>query len=353
MIFKAGRHLLALLNDVLDIARIEGGHLSMSVEPIPVGPLISDVLDLVRPLADAAGVHLTPAPRLPDDLCVASDQQRLRQVLINLLSNAIKYNHPTGTATVTVEHRPNRWLRIRVIDTGRGIAPESLGKLFTPFERLDAAQAGFEGTGLGLALSRHLIESMGGTLDVSSLPGKGSTFWFDFPAVDPATVEEATVDDAELLALRGYPRPKRVLYVEDMVENVRLVEQILTHRRAITLIPAMLAGVALDLAREHHPDLVLLDLHLPDMPGEQLLHLLRAEPGTRDVPVVVLSADATQHHIDQLHAAGAAAYLTKPIGVRELLRTLDGLLDQPADQEPTGKAQQRDHRQDSPTPEGA
>jgi signal transduction histidine kinase/AmiR/NasT family two-component response regulator len=345
LILKAGRHLLALLNDVLDISRIEGGNLSMSMEPVPLGALIADVLDLVRPLADGAGVRLAPAPQLPDQLCVAADRQRLRQVLINLLSNAVKYNHPTGTATVTVEHRPDRWLRIRVIDTGRGIAPESLGKLFTPFERLDAAQAGFEGTGLGLALSRHLTHSMGGVLDVSSLPGEGSTFWVDLPTADPATVEQAAADDAELLALRGYPTPKRVLYVEDMVENVRLVEQILTRRPSITLIPAMLAGIALDLAREHQPDLVLLDLHLPDMTGEQLLALLRAEPATRDIPVVVLSADATQHHIEALHAAGVAAYLTKPIAVRHLLNTLDTLLDRPTDHR-GAEAQQHSHRHD-------
>ncbi|WP_327002771.1 ATP-binding protein [Dactylosporangium sp. NBC_01737] len=334
LIFKAGRHLLALLNDVLDIARIEGGNLSMSVEPVPVDALINDALDLVRPLAEAGGVRVAPTRRLPEDLCVAADRQRLRQVLLNLLSNAIKYNHPGGSVAVIVEHRRGQWLRIRVMDTGRGIAPESLSKLFTPFERLDAAQAGFEGTGLGLALSRHLVDGMGGTLDVSSLPGEGSTFWVDLPTASPATSGSGNEQDTALLALRGYPGPRRVLYVEDMVENVRLVEQILTRRPGITLIPAMLAGVALDLAREHRPDLVLLDLHLPDMPGEHVLTQLRAEPATRDIPVVVLSADATQHHIDQLHATGATAYLTKPIAVRDLLATLDRLLDQPADHPP-------------------
>jgi CheY-like chemotaxis protein len=302
--------------------------MSMSVEPVPLGAVLADVLDLARPLADAAGVHLAATPRLPEDLCVAADRQRLRQVLINLLSNAIKYNHPAGTVTATVEHLSERRLRIRVIDTGRGIAPDLLGRLFTPFERLDAAQAGFEGTGLGLALSRQLVDSMGGSLDVSSLPGRGSTFWVDLLTADPATAQVETTD-AELLALRGYPVPRRVLYVEDMVENVRLVEEILTHRPSVTLIPAMLAGVALELAREHRPDLVLLDLHLPDMPGEQLLTLLRAEDVTRDIPVVVLSADATRHHIDALLAAGVDAYLTKPIAVRDLLTTLDQILDQP------------------------
>ncbi|HEU5111088.1 MAG TPA: ATP-binding protein [Micromonosporaceae bacterium] len=344
LILKAGRHLLALLDDVLDISRIEGGNLTMSVEPVPLGTVISDVLDLVRPLATAVGVHLAPAPRFPDRLHVVADHQRLRQVMINLLSNAIKYNHPGGTAAVTVEHRPAGWVRIRVIDTGRGIAPESLGKLFTPFERLDAAQAGFEGTGLGLTLSRHLVTSMGGVLDVSSLPGEGSTFWVDLRTSDPASADPADGDDAELLALRGYASPKRVLHVEDMVENVRLVEEILTRRPSITLIPAMLGSVALDLAREHHPDIVLLDLHLPDMPGEQLLVLLRDEPATCNVPVVVLSADATSHHIDRLHSAGVAAYLTKPIAVRELLRTLDGLLDHLDIASHTDRADQPDRR---------
>jgi CheY-like chemotaxis protein len=173
---------------------------------------------------------------------------------------------------------------------------------------------------------------MGGSLDVSSVPGKGSTFWIDLPTADAVTTGHAGEDTA-ILARHDYPVPKRILYVEDTVENIRLVEQILTHRPSTALIPAMLAEVALDLAREHRPDLILLDLHLPDMPGEQLLALLRAEPATHDVPVVVLSADATQHHIDQLHAAGVAAYLTKPVAVRELLSTLDSLFDPPTGHE--------------------
>jgi signal transduction histidine kinase/ActR/RegA family two-component response regulator len=326
MILKAGRHLLALLDDVLDIARIEGGHLSMSVEAVPVAALIADSLDLARPLADAGGVHLSPLPAVQADLCVAADRQRLRQVLLNLLSNAIKYNHPAGTVSVTVEQLPEWRVRISVTDTGRGIAAEALGKLFTPFERLDAAQAGFAGTGLGLALSRHLAQSMHGTLDLSSKPGQGSTFWIDLPTAEPTTARRPATEADNLVARRTYATGKRILYVEDMVENVRLVEQILTHRPAVTLIPAMLAGIALDLAREDDLDLILLDLHLPDIPGEEVLRRLRADPTTRDIPVVVLSADATRRHIDQLLSLGAAAYLTKPITVRDLLHTVDELL---------------------------
>jgi signal transduction histidine kinase/ActR/RegA family two-component response regulator len=326
MILKAGRHLLELLNDVLDISRIEGGHLSMSVEAVPVAQLLTDALDLARPLASARGVLLAPAPYLPADMYVSADHQRLRQVLLNLLSNAVKYNHPAGNVTVTVEHRAHNRLRINVTDTGRGISHESLGSLFTPFERLDAAQAGFEGTGLGLTLSRDLVEAMHGTLDVSSLLGRGSTFSVELPATRPAIVPENVPERHTLNQARSYSA-KRILYVEDMVENLRLVEQILTRRPTITLIPAMLAGVALDLARQHDPDLVLLDLHLPDMSGEEVMRRLRADETTRHIPVVVLSADATRHQRDQLLAAGAAAYLTKPIAVRELLATIDELFD--------------------------
>jgi signal transduction histidine kinase/CheY-like chemotaxis protein len=326
IIVKAGRHLLALLDDVLDISRIEGGNLSMSVEAIPVAPLLTDAVDLIRPLAQAKGVRLLPAPSLPDELCVAADRQRLRQVLLNLLSNAVKYNHPTGTVTITVGHRPNRRLRIAVTDTGRGISTESLSKLFTPFERLDAAQAGIDGTGLGLALSHQLIEAMNGTLEVTSLLGRGSTFIIELPEAHLVAVDAPATDRDVLLTARPYHRTGRVLYVEDLVDNVRLVERILRHRPGVTLIPAMLAGVALDLAREDPPDLVLLDLHLPDMPGEEVMRRLHADPATRHVPVVILSADATQRHIDRLLADGAADYLTKPIAVRELLTLVDHFL---------------------------
>ncbi|MFF5297206.1 ATP-binding protein [Paractinoplanes globisporus] len=349
LILKAGRHLLTLLNDVLDISRIESGNLPVSLEPVPVGSLFADVLDLIRPLAETAAVQLSPAPAVPADLCVAADRQRLRQVLINLMSNAVKYNHPGGTATIGVHHRPERWLRIEVTDTGRGIAAESIGKLFTPFERLDAAQAGFEGTGLGLALSRHLAEAMGGHLDVSSHPGSGSTFWIDLPTTTPGADRHHT-EDTDNLARHDYPTTKTVVYVEDLADNIRLVQEILTRRPSVTLVPAMLAGVALDLARERHPDLILLDLHLPDMPGEQLLALLRQEPATHDIPVVVLSADATQHHIEQLQAAGVSGYLTKPVAVGELLDTLDQHLGPHADDPQRPKPAALPTAQASPTP---
>jgi signal transduction histidine kinase/ActR/RegA family two-component response regulator len=325
IMLKAGRHLLMLLDEVLDISRMETRNLSMSMEAVSIQGLIADALELVRPLSIARGVDLDPAPPAAGKH-VHADHQRARQVLLNLLSNAIKYNHPGGKVSVTTSEEPGGRLRVSVADTGRGITEEDMGRLFAPFERLDAAQAGIEGTGLGLALSRQLVEAMGGTTGVTSTLGVGSVFWVELAITEPAAVSQKAIARDAVTTCRDYASAKTVLYVEDMLENIRLVEEILKQRPSATLIPAMLAGVALDLARQHHPDLVLLDLHLPDMPGEEVLSRLRADPATSGIPVVVLSADATQDHISRLTAAGADAYLTKPISVRALLQAVDQAL---------------------------
>jgi len=326
MMLKAARQLLQLLDEVLDISRGDDAELSLSIEAVPVRDVIADALEVIRPLALSRGVHLDPAPHLPAGQYAAADLQRLRQVLINLLSNAIKYNYPGGKVTVTVGQQPGNRVRISVADTGRGIAKDQLGKLFAPFERLDAAQAGVEGAGLGLTLSHHLVGAMGGSTGVTSTVGEGSTFWIDLPAAEPIAVTQPAVWHDPIVASRTYPAARTVLYVEDMVENLRLVEQVLRQRPSTTVIPAMLAGVALDLARQHRPDLILLDLRLPDMPGEGVMRQLRTDPATRGIPIVILSAYASRKHIDQLLATGATAYLTKPIRVRDLLQTLDAIL---------------------------
>ena len=219
-------------------------------------------------------------------------------------------------------------MRIAVADTGRGITEQDIARLFAPFERLDAAQAGIEGTGLGLALSRQLVEAMDGSTGVTSTPGVGSVFWIELAITEPAAVSQKAIARDTVAASRPYTSAKTVLYVEDMVENVRLVEQILKHRPSVTLIPAMLAGVALDLARQHHPDLVPLDLHLPDMPGEEVLRRLRADPATEASPWS--SSAPTPPSITSLSSwpPGADAYLTKPISVRALLQTIDQTLGQ-------------------------
>jgi CheY-like chemotaxis protein len=220
-------------------------------------------------------------------------------------------------------------LRIRIRDTGRGIADYDIGQLFTPFQRLDAAQAGIEGAGLGLTLSRQLIEAMGGTIGATSAHGEGSLFWVELPIAQPVAAADAATGADPVVESRAYTAPKTILYVEDMLETLLLVEHILKQRPSVSLIPAMLGGAALDLAAEYRPHLILLDLNLPDMPGEELLRRIKADPATSATPVVIISGESDGERIDNLMAVGASAYLTKPISVRDFLHTLDTLLTQP------------------------
>ncbi len=325
---QAGQRLIQLLDEVGDAARIEARTLSLSLGAVRLDAVVADVLNVIRPLAMSCGVRLAPAPAADGTAFVRADEQRLRQILLNLLDNAVKYNHPAGMVEVTVARQPGDRFRICVTDTGRGVAAESLGPMFQPFERLDAATAGVAGTGLGLALSRDLTEAMGGTAGVSSTPGEGSTFWIELPATEPMAVAQLAIQRDEIVRSRAYSAPRTVLYVEDMVENLRLVEQILSQRPSVTVLAAMLGGVALDLASQNRPDLILLDLNLPDMTGEAVLAELRASPTTCDIPVVILTADATQRRADQARAEGIHAFLNKPIDVQGLLQALDNILDE-------------------------
>jgi signal transduction histidine kinase/DNA-binding response OmpR family regulator len=326
LILTAGRHLLALLDDVLDIARVESGEMSLSVEPVAIDTVLSDAVELARPLAKARGITLSSLPRDSRRGYLSGDYQRLRQVLLNLLSNGIKYNHRGGSVTIAVEDRPEDLVRVAISDTGPGLSEEDLRRLFVPFERLSAPMKGVEGTGLGLVLSRNLTETMGGRIGVSSSPGAGSTFWIELPGIEPQSVEDVRPELGALVQPRRYRRPRRIVYVEDMLANVKLVEHILHRRPDVTVVPAMLGIVALDLIRTARPDLVLLDLHLPDVPGDEVLRRLQSDKSTRSIPVVILSADATQRRRDELMAAGATDYLTKPIGVKYLLDAIDQLL---------------------------
>ncbi len=327
-VFKASQHLLSLINEVLDLSRIESGQLSISPEPVPLARVLEEALELMHPVAHSHGVHIDSQARLAGSAYVFADEQRLKQVLINLLSNAIKYNRRDGEVHIAVEPVAADQVRIAVEDTGAGIDEESQAKLFVPFERLNAAASGVDGTGLGLALSRTLIEAMGGSIGITSTPGVGSTFWIELSRGEPAAVETASGDEHPLLAERRYAREKRVLYIEDTIANVRLIEEILQSRPSIRLIPAMMGQLGLELAREHDPELILLDLHLPDLKGEEVLAQLRADERTRDIAVVILSADATRRQLAPLLAAGAQDYLTKPIRVRHLLEVVDEFLEE-------------------------
>jgi signal transduction histidine kinase len=326
MILKAGNHLLELVNDVLDISTIEAGQMSMSPEPVALEALIEGALELMRPLASSRGVTLRLAAWEAEDRYAIADRQRLKQVLINLISNAIKYNRVNGDVGITVQSTDGDQVRIVVEDTGAGIDKAGIAKLFVPFERLGAAATGVDGTGLGLALSKDLVKAMGGSIGIASTEGVGTRVWVDLRAGEMVAVEEVEEEEETLLAVQQYAGDRSLLYVEDTVANVRLIEAILTRRPSVRLLPAMLGQLGLDLAREHRPDLILLDLHLPDLGGETVLELLLSDPATRDIPVVILSADATQDRRDGLVAKGARAYLTKPIGVRRLLEVIDEYL---------------------------
>ena len=328
-ILKGGRHLLDLINEVLDIARIEAGRMSLSPEPVPVAEVIRESMDLVTPMASERRVHLLRAGTDGiSDLFVLADRQRLRQVLLNLLSNAVKFNRQEGTVSLSCQEAPGYRVRIGVRDTGSGIPPEQMERLFVPFERLSAEQAGVEGTGLGLVLSRHLVEAMGGALGVESEAGVGSNFWVELPAAESPSqrLERAGVALPAPADLDDSTRVRIVLYIEDNLSNVHLIQRLLAHRPEVRLIPAMQGRLGLELAREHRPHLVLLDLHLPDIPGQEVLRLLQESPKTQGIPVVVISADATPRQVGRLIEAGARDYLTKPLDVSRLMGVLDSIL---------------------------
>jgi signal transduction histidine kinase/CheY-like chemotaxis protein len=317
---KGGRHLLELINEVLDIARIEAGQISLSMEAVDLGDVLDEIVGLVRPLAAERRITVQA---LAIEGTVLADRQRLKQILLNLLSNAVKYDRPGGSVRVDVIASPQAH-RIRVSDTGPGIAPALLERLFTPFDRLGAEASGVEGTGVGLALSRRLAEAMGGTMGVETQPGRGSTFWVELEAAAGAAGRPA-VADVDAGGGRSLGRGT-VLYVEDNPANIKLIEHVLERHPGVRLITAMQGGLGVDLARQHRPDLILLDLNLPDLPGTTVLAQLHADPSTATIPVVVISADATPGQIQRLLAAGARDYLTKPIDVVRLMDLLESHL---------------------------
>ena len=325
---RGGRHLLDLINEILDITQIETGQMSFSPESVLVSDVVTDATELVRPLAEERSVHLLSADRSACNHYIFADRQRLKQILLNLLGNGIKYNRQGGSVSISCFQPTRGRLRIQVTDTGPGIAREDYALLFTPFERLGAEQTTVEGTGIGLALSRRLAEAMGGTIDVESTVGRGSTFWVEFPLVEgPVERYERTDGQANGgtrdMDASGSPT---VLHIEDNLSNVDLVEKVLEQRPEVRLIPAMQGRLGLELARQHRPMLILLDLNLADVPGDEVLQRLREDPATAGIPVAIVSADAMPRQVQRLLSSGASAYLTKPIEVPKLLMLVDEAL---------------------------
>jgi len=323
-ILSAGKHLLDLINEVLDISRIEAGRMQLSLEPVCVADALEETLDLMRPLATERSIQLSASADIDAGVHVLADRQRFKQVLVNLLNNAVKYTPFFGGVAVSYHVPGNEKVRVLVSDTGPGIPAEKLARLFTPFERLGAEQSAIEGTGLGLALSQRLMDAMGGSIGVESAVGKGSTFWIELPLAK-SPLERFPRDGAANGARQpsSEPASRSILYIEDNLSNLALIEQMLAERPGTALLTSMQGKVGLDLARQHTPDLILLDLHLPDLPGWDVLSQLKADPTTRHIPVVVISADATKRQMNRLMSAGAAHYLTKPLDVNKFFQVLD------------------------------
>ena len=323
-VINAGRHLLALINEVLDISRIEAGRMQLSLEPVCLAEAMQETLDLMRPLANERRIQLIADVDMDATVHVLADRQRFKQVLLNLLNNAVKYTPASGSVTVSYAANGNEKLRIRVRDTGPGIAKEKLTRLFTPFDRLGAEQSNVEGTGLGLVLSQRLMHAMGGSIGVENADGQGSIFWVELPRTKSPLEQTRSVSTTKAKRpRRGDTGKRKLLYIEDNLSNLTLIEEILDERPDIELLSAMQGQVGLDLARQHSPDLILLDLHLPDLPGWKVLSALKTSATTSDIPVVVVSADATTSQIERLMKAGALNYLTKPLDVAEFFRVLD------------------------------
>ena len=318
---RAGAHLLELINELLDLSRIESGRLAVTIGPVDLDSVIEQTLGLVAPLAAARDIALTRDGTIAAPP-VLGDTTRLRQILVNLLGNAIKYNHRGGHVALSIERRDATTVRIAVVDDGPGIAPERVERLFQPFERLGAESGPVEGSGIGLALSRHLAEAMGGRMGVQTQAGLGATFWIDMP------LGEAPDGDAPqgAGAARDAGPALQVLYIEDNVANLRVVEAMLRLRPALRLTTAMRGEHGLELARRLRPDVILLDIHLPGLDGYAVLDALRTDAATRAIPVIALSADAMPAEIDRGRRAGFADYLTKPVIVDDLFAALDRAL---------------------------
>lgn len=323
-ILKAGWYLLELINEILDLALIESGKATLSHEPVSLAEVMLECRAMVDPQAQKRGIVMT-YPHFEVPYFVSADRTRVKQVLINLLFNAIKYNKPEGTVTVEYQPIPPGSIRINVLDTGKGLAPEQLLQLFQPFNRLGKETGTEEGTGIGLVVTKRLVELMGGTIGADSTVGMGSVFWF-----------ELSLTTAPLLAIReaehstqalpqvsdGAPR-RTVLYVEDNPANLELVEQLIARRPDLRLLSAADGNLGIEFARVYQPAAILMDINLPGISGLEAMKILRADPTTAHIPIIALSANAVPRDIDEALKAGFFGYLTKPIKVAQFMDTLD------------------------------
>jgi len=323
-ILKASRHLLDLINEVLDLAKIESGRIDLSLEPVELAALVADCQQLIQPLARASGVSFSVEPAC--GATVRADRVRLKQALLNLMSNAVKYNREGGTIRLRAARVADGRVRIAVADSGIGIAAERMAELFQPFNRLAAEISGIEGTGIGLTITRRLVELMGGAVGAESQLGVGSTFWIDLPGENPLPGVRAD-DSASAAAPAGVKTDLRcVLCIDDNPANLKLIAQMLGRRRHVRLITAHTAELGVEMALAHRPDLILLDINMPGIDGYQVLEIFRADARLKAIPVLAVTANAMQREMTRGRAAGFAAYLNKPLDVQTFLATIDRYL---------------------------
>lgn len=335
-IISASNHLLTLINEVLDLSKIEAGHIDFLVETVIVGEVLGECLNMIAHLAGQRGIDITfmcdGEKSSVEDMCqkkleVQADKTRLKQVLFNLLSNAVKYNNENGKIIISSSQSDKGHVRISIQDTGSGITEEKQLQLFKAFNRLGAEHSEVEGTGIGLVIAKNIVEMMDGSIGVESTPDVGATFWIELPC------DHARVDYSEKVKVQNNDKfvvlekdEYTLLYVEDNPANLRLVAQLLAHRPDIKMLSAAEPMLGLDLAAEHKPDLILLDINLPGIDGFDMLKLLRDRKNSRDTPVVAVSANAMPRDIEKGLNAGFDHYVAKPIDVVELLSVVDEIL---------------------------
>ena len=324
-ILKSGRSLLAMIDGILEFTRVDAGKLTLSIEPVSLGDLVAESLDLVHPFAEERGITIVNELAGRPSRVILADRLRLGQALLGLLDNAIRYNRTGGSVTLSATDGAPGRLLLEIADTGVGIDPERIARLFEPFEATGPEGLWSRGIGLGLAFAKRLIEAMAGAISVRSTLGEGSAFTLDLPLASAAEAAAMAGVPASDAAATGAPI-RTILYIEDNFANLELVERVLQARPTVRLIAATQGRLGLELAREHQPDLVLLDLHLPDVGPEETMRALRDDPRTAGIPVVILSSEASPARAREMAVLGARAYLTKPLDLAAFLRVIDEVL---------------------------
>jgi signal transduction histidine kinase len=323
-ILHAGWHLLKLINEILDLAKIEQGQISLTQECVSLAEIFTECHSIIGQQALQRDIKLN-FPMFPTPLFVRSDRTRLKQILINLLSNAVKYNTKFGTVEVTCILRSPARIRISITDTGKGLNQDQLAQLFQPFNRLGQESSTEEGTGIGLVVTKRLVELMGGLIGVESTVGKGSVFWFELDLISVPSFPLKENNSSALTKQNSSPvtRARTLLYVEDDPANMKLVEQIIARQPEINLLTAVNGKTGIEIARASRPNVILLDINLPDINGFAVMKILQSEPTTEHIPVIAVSANAMLPDIEKALKAGFFQYISKPIRVGELTNAID------------------------------